>query len=121
MRTKLLLIISCCLLLLGGQKAYPDSSLVSFSKNFQSHHAAETTQLKKTSLVVHEQSDLFTEIDEDLNFSKHLELQVKDLLVFSLALVWTSRPFFIKMPLPFSWLSVAVSPSKYILQRVLRI
>lgn len=129
MRTLLLLVISCCLLLFGGQeasdkKASTDNPLVTFSTifhYFNAHHAIKNTRLKKSSPVSHEQSDSFTEADEDLSFNRHLELQVKDLFLFSVAFVWTSRPAYIKMPLPFSWSSAAALPSKYILQRVLRI
>ncbi|WDF69166.1 hypothetical protein PQ465_02005 [Sphingobacterium oryzagri] len=129
MKALLLLVISCCLLLFGAQEASyktasGDNAWVSLSKNFHyfhNHHSAKKTRIKKSSPLHQQQQDGFTESDEDFSFNRHLELQVRELLVFTIAFVWAARFVLIKMPLPFAWSSAASIPSKYILQRVLRI
>ncbi|MFD2966927.1 hypothetical protein [Sphingobacterium bambusae] len=131
MKTSLLLVLSCFLLLLGGSALatmpVPSDSLVSTSTfSISLHPAAKQEQhkklhVKKASPLTHQQQDSFTEADEDFNFNRHFELQTRDILLFAVAVVWAYRPIFTSKPLPFPWTVQQAIPGKYILQRVLRI
>ncbi len=129
MKTSLLLVLSCFLLLLGGSALatmpVPSDSLVS-TFSIILHPAAKQEQhkkrhVRKASPLTHQQQDSFTEADEDFNFNRHFELQTRDILLFALAVVWAYRPIFTSKPLPFPWTVQQAIPGKYILQRVLRI
>lgn len=129
MKAFLLLVISCFSLFWGGrglasEPVAADCPVVHISHSveaFTKHAPIKRSRVKKASSTSHQQQESFTEADEDFNLGRHLELQARDALLFTVAFVWTYRPIYIEKPLPFSWQLAQTIPCKYIFQRVLRI